>query len=228
MSLIPHKKSGRLPLFLAPAFLAVFFLNVQSMPDIALDIGYGLSKPITGNLGEYFLAGLVTGIRFDFTYYDSIVFEFGLGYVQRGGKDKVMAVDNTYQTIDDGWSVFRFDYVRIPALFKFRYAHAKFIRPSFLIGPRLDLKVNYKYQLNLKKGLNELVAYGICWPAESALNPVVLGATMGMELEPFFMHHFGSTIRISGDIDITSYSQFEYNCKIAFDITAGFVYKHLK
>jgi hypothetical protein len=219
--------SKRSSLLLLPCFLVLFFLNARAAQEIGLEAGYGLSKPTTPYYGlwQYFDGGIIGGINYDLVINDSVSYQFGLSYVQKGGKDKLEGVDFSNQTVDLGWSVFRFDYLRFPVLFKYRNPRPKLFRPSFIIGPGLDVWIHYEHHLQLNRLSSPLAAYSICYPSGTGLSSAVLFATIGMELEPFFMYRFGSTIRISADVDVTSFTRTDYNGKFSIDMTAGFVYR---
>jgi hypothetical protein len=176
--------------------MIVLLLGQKSNADMYLDLGYGMSKPFAQSYGKDFFGGLVAGFRYDIEYKDSKLVEFGLGYVQRGGKDKFMVSTLQGEVLDNGWSVFQYDYLRIPVVLKFRNPPPKVVRVAFFIGPRLDIRLNYKQHLELKN--SDLQGYGgwaICFPAEDWLNWVVFGATTGMEFEPFFKFLFGPSLR---------------------------------
>ena len=211
--------------------LIVLWFSHKSNADMYLDLGYGLSKPFSDHFGNFFFGGLVTGIRYDIAFRDSRIVEFGLGYVQRGGKDHFWVNTLNMETNLNGWSVFQYDYLRIPVVFKFRNPQPKVIRPSFFLGPRLDIRLNFKEHIDfIKNDSNSSGGRLFAIPAEDRLNWVVFGVTTGFEFEPFFRSLFGPTLRVGMDVDVTPLSKpaNDYIVKVAFDVSGGIVFRNSK
>lgn len=211
--------------------LIVLLFCQKSNADMYLDLGYGLSRPSSDNFGNIFFGGLVTGIRYDIEFRDSKLVEFGLGYVQRGGKDHFWVNNANGQTLINAWSVFQYDYLRIPVVYKYRIHLQDMIRPLVFVGPRLDIRLNFKEHIDfIKNDSNSSAGRLHPIPAEDRLNWVIFGVTTGFEIDPFFKSLFGPTFRVGMDFDITPLTRpdNDYIVKIAFDVTVGIVFRNTK
>jgi hypothetical protein len=187
--------------------------------DIYIDFGYGLSRTFSNNYGKSFFGGLVTGLRYDYAFRDSMLWDFGISYVQRGGRDEIINHPSSGVAVHNGWSTFQYDYLSIPVLFKYRDPHSTIMRTSFFIGPRFDFRINFKEKLELKN----YDAYGYCVPSESGLNFFIVGAKAGLEFNPFFRSTIGPSMRAGIDIDISplTRSSENYTIKMAIDFTGS-------